>query len=496
MSTLISDSGALVIHIYFECKPLLKAFSSAPAWLTDFTDYFAHCWKLQPHTPTNKLVLHRWEQENTGAQMTVSRLPQVEDTVVVSLLSKQDGEVTVAWQHIKKRFSAQLDTWLTTAPNIASAADFIDSLTGYSLIYLASTQSLEGDLESTTVKACTSGIGVKTIAVSNYAEGKLWLLAQPKTSMGRQYQVIRTQQKVEGIGWRKKLFVILLNKAQADIIQYHLQVIARDEELKINAHSTYVALTTPQHYKRFVEHSTALRSPDAPLLGPDLVAHKSYYQHYSMGSRNDLSSRRSQYENHLEGVFNRTQVVMSQLGKGTSDDDNEVKLLARQYGRLMTDFSIINRLDNSLEKQVINMNAYLTGTSGDNGRTIWQHHLVFIKTYLQDAKLLLSKSNIALQAAQTAISFVEQQQDRLNNKRLSKTQTLLGFIGFALALTQLLKGEVLLALITSFTKNAVSKEQLVTIAKFKAEFWLFIILASISVLVFLLNKPRKGRRNQ
>lgn len=202
------------------------------------------------------------------------------------------------------------------------------------------------------------------------------------------------------------------------------------------AATVYVALSAIDKENDMI--TKLLYGPGALLLMPDLIAHKSYYQ-----MRQYSGQRTKRYKKRVEAL--RKQItpllnlpVRASEGSQTGKQPDEVQQLAQlseEYASLLMVISLFDELRIALAQQLENYTWWEEELGEGN---VASYHKQQVRTAYRELELLIENGQRMQEAARTTIEMVQTKLQQARDKRENRTNLLIGILGVALAVSQII----------------------------------------------------------
>ena len=307
--------------------------------------------------------------------------PAAHDTGVVWLALSEAGEAYQAWEKLDKKLKNQVKLY-----EILDRFADKKALWGYNLIYHAAFIEGETPNKQTRNKLLTY---VQNLEPSEKAE---WL----------------AYTKVEGTDlWL--MDVPVQNGSRAVTV--------------------YVALAPLDKENDMI--TKVLYGPGAILLMPDLIAHKGYYHIRQLTEQ--IGKR---YEEQLEGLRNNIALLLGlSLPNRSGDPRPHLEKLSKPYARLLMATSGFDDLRIGLAQQLENYTLW-EDELGEGNLAQYQRQQMRI-TY-RELELLIDKGQRILDATRTTIEMEQTKLDKKREQRENKISALIGILGVALAVSQII----------------------------------------------------------
>ncbi|MDX6380974.1 MAG: hypothetical protein QOI57_1998 [Rubrobacteraceae bacterium] len=259
--------------------------------------------------------------------------------------------------------------------------------------------------------------------------------------------------------------------------------------------TVYVALSTPKAEKAF---NKVFSGSGAPLLMPDLIAHKGYHQ-----KRQYSGTNQQKYETNLEDFQRTTRQLLTDLKEPESvAPDKLLGKLTRDYGELIEMVWDLETLRISMAQQTYNfvqqLNDYGRSPVATQDNNSLDYHRDRIKAANSELELMVTKGRHALEAANPVLRMAQLRTDKAQERRQLRIEALLAAVGTALALPHLLEPETTAALLGlwPFEIEGLHENGLLTesghLIVLRAQFLIVLAFAVAAYFVVkgLLRKPR------
>lgn len=207
------------------------------------------------------------------------------------------------------------------------------------------------------------------------------------------------------------------------------------------AATVYLALSPSEEAERTMVKKV-IYGLTAPLLMPDLIAHKSYYLRRQY-TQNQI---REGYERAADSLHEVTGRLIQQ--STTSPNARQLNGLMQEHKSFLAIVQEFDYLYLSLKRQSENYDIWQPRA---NLGPVLIFHSEHIKTTLTDLELLNQRARNTLEASKTAIDIIQTRLDRENADRQQNAQTWLAIIGTALAVPQIVDREIAERLLRDFT---------------------------------------------
>lgn len=183
----------------------------------------------------------------------------------------------------------------------------------------------------------------------------------------------------------------------------------------LQAATVYIALSKPHTHNRLVQD--VLYNPNAALLMVDLIAQKGYYQmrQYRLGDLNE------QYRKKMETLLKHSDKLLQNLTRLTASTD-ELDVLAREYGLLMSAIAHLHELRVGLERQELNFRWWCERADGSD---VVAYHQRELETASRELELLVTEGQHPLEAARTAVEMTRAQWDKEQERKQQRIETIL-----------------------------------------------------------------------
>jgi hypothetical protein len=183
----------------------------------------------------------------------------------------------------------------------------------------------------------------------------------------------------------------------------------------LKAVTVYLALSQPNTNNLLVREVLFNKDKDAALLMVDLIAHKGYYQmrQYRLGDLNE------QYRKKMETLLKHSDNLLQNLTRLTASTD-ELDVLAREYGLLMSAVAHLHELRVALERQELNFRWWCERADGGD---VVAYHQRELEIASRELELLVTEGQHPLEAARTAVEMTRAQLDKERESKQQQIET-------------------------------------------------------------------------
>lgn len=202
----------------------------------------------------------------------------------------------------------------------------------------------------------------------------------------------------------------------------------------LKAATIYVAVCPEKVNDQFV--AGALYGPNAKLLMPDLIAHKSYHQ---IRQYRDYE-KEIDYSQTLKGLRKTTVELLAANQQPPATDKFDD--LVRNSRLLIGGVARLGALRISLAKQLYNYKPY--AKDAKDGQIVTFHH-AHMQTVVEELKLKVEEGESVLKATDTAVNIIEasfkkaeEKHRKIEAKRQQLISVMLAVLGVALAVPKLI----------------------------------------------------------
>ncbi len=372
----------------------------------------------------------------TGERTFLTRFNAAHDATVVQVALDLPGSVAGAWEKARETLQRTLDEILLVEE------DLLNSTLGYTLIYQAAV-GRHADMDEAferlrpAARWLFSPEEMYPLADDHVAGGHIWLLSKP----------------THGDGAR--------------------------------AATVYVALCTLDEEEGFVE---TFSGKHAPLLMPELIAHKSYCQ-----GRQYQGKRYKEYKERLKEFRKRVRELLKELEQREIESE-ELSQLTQLYHGLADMVWQLEDLRVSMSRQLHNYDAEKITHDND----LLQSHRRYIQNANAELELLVSDGQYALGVADPVLSISRYKAEKKQDRRQSRTQNVLAAAAAFFAFSQVLDKTVtgaLLGWLSGVWNRVPQSWSESTGAQFSVQITILTILAVVTVIILVVAR-RIGRRRR
>ncbi len=197
------------------------------------------------------------------------------------------------------------------------------------------------------------------------------------------------------------------------------------------AATVYVALG-PADSK--AQLSDWVAGPYAPLLFPDVVAHKGYLFRRDY-HRDDLRHR---YLSTVERLTEETSHLLDDLGSEQAAA-GQLDAVAHLYDRVVAVVPLLDQLRIQLATQLENFDLRTEEIEG--GEAVLAFHRRHLATAFRELELLVARGRDAMEAAGTTVDMVQARLSKTRARQERRLESLLAFVAVTLALVELITME-------------------------------------------------------
>lgn len=211
------------------------------------------------------------------------------------------------------------------------------------------------------------------------------------------------------------------------------------------AASIYVALSPIDKENDMI--TKLLYGPGALLLMPDLIAHKSYYQirQYSGEPTTSYKERVKALRKQITPLLDLPIRASEGPQRGKQPDQvQQLAQLSKEYARLLMVITLFDELRIALAQQLENYTWWEEELGEGN---VASYHKQQVRTAYRELELLIENGQRMQEAARTTIEMVQTKLQQARDKRENRTNLLIGILGVALAVSQIVNESAAKALL-------------------------------------------------